>query len=626
MDKLGWFISSAVLAAVVIALRALFGKRMSPLVRSLVWLPLLARMLVPGALFSAPVSVARVTEPVTASLSEPVAAAPRADVVFETPELTTQTPQTAQTPAQTPQTPAQTAAPARRTVTAGEVLVYVWSAGVIAVAVWFVVANLRLFIRLRRRRRPLEKGVYAVEGLDSSCLFLGAIYVPEGTEGAALRHVLAHERAHKRHLDGLWAILRCAALALHWFDPLAWLAAVLSRRDQELFADAGALSSLGEAERVGYGETLIALSAGYKRGVSPLCAATRMTGGRRALRERVENIAAKRRQVLAVALAAVVIAVAAAGCVFAGAKKPAPEKLYVLSHQREAVWLVGADGAEKVCDLPDTAATADVCGSILWYADGTSLVRVALENGEKTEYALPENEGVGYYMFAEENAAYVALADGHYDNLYTGEIYRVGADGAEQVTHGYAYYMTTCPFAVDGGSVYCLAGGVPAGSELRLVREDADGTRVEFDRPGFPLTCISVDGGRVYACWAYDCRSYDAATGGGERIETAFASVPSARRVKTAGATENGSLPHSAAARGGWLYYAAGNYEFEGADDSTLLMARRISDGKLVEYAAAEDVGFYGFDSVVTFGERGFVLNYGYWEDKFVYIPYYDGK
>ena len=43
MDKLGWFISSAVLAAVVIALRALFGKRMSPLVRCLVWLPLLAR-------------------------------------------------------------------------------------------------------------------------------------------------------------------------------------------------------------------------------------------------------------------------------------------------------------------------------------------------------------------------------------------------------------------------------------------------------------------------------------------------------------------------------------------------------------------------------------------------------
>ena len=621
MDKLGWFISSAVLAAVVIALRALFGKRMSPLVRCLVWLPLLARMLVPGALFSAPVSVARVTEPVTASLSEPVAAAPRADVVFETPELTTQTPQTAQTPAQTTQTePAQTAAPARRTVTAGEVLVYVWCAGAIAVAVWFVAANLRLFIRLRRRRRPLEKGVYAVEGLDSSCLFLGAIYVPEGTEGAALRHVLAHERAHKRHLDGLWALLRCAALAIHWFDPLAWWAAVLSRRDQELFADAGALSSLGEAERVGYGETLIALSAGYKRGVSPLCAATRMTGGRRALRERVENIAAKRRQVLAVALAAVVIAVAAAGCVFAGVKKPAPEKLYVLSHERESVWLVGEKGSEKVCDLPDTAATADVCGSVLWYADGTSLVRVALENGEKTEYALPENEGVGYFMFAAENEAYVALADGHYDNLYTGEIYRVGANGAEQVTHGYAYYMTTCPFTVDGGSVYCLAGGVPAGSELRLVREDADGSRTEFDWPGFPLTCISVDGGRVYACWAGDCRSYDAATGGDERIETAFASVSSLQRVRTA---DDGVRLNYAIAHDGWLYYINGNYE----NTDLTLFARRLSDGRLVEYAAVpEAAAWYSVYRVVTFGERGLVLNYGDRTDEFRYIPYYGGK
>ncbi|MBO6010261.1 MAG: hypothetical protein J6P71_00500, partial [Oscillospiraceae bacterium] len=122
MDKLGWFVSSAVLAAVVIALRALFGKRMSPLVRCLVWLPLLARMLVTGALFSAPVSVARVTEPVTASLSETAAVPRRTDVVIQAPQAPEQTqtaPQTA-LPAQTAQT-AQPTVPARHTVSAGEV-------------------------------------------------------------------------------------------------------------------------------------------------------------------------------------------------------------------------------------------------------------------------------------------------------------------------------------------------------------------------------------------------------------------------------------------------------------------------------------------------------------------------
>ena len=624
MDKLGWFISSAVLAAVVIALRALFGKRMSPLVRCLVWLPLLARMLVPGALFSAPVSVARVTEPVTASLSEPVAAAPRADVVFETPELTTQTPQTPQTPAQTTQTePAQTAAPARRTVSAGEVLVYVWCAGAIAVAVWFVVANLRLFIRLRRRRRPLEKGVYAAEGLDSSCLFLGAIYVPEGTEGAALRHVLAHERAHKRHLDGLWALLRCAALAIHWFDPLAWWAAVLSRRDQELYADAGALSSLGEAERESYGETLIALSAGYKRGVSPLCAATRMTGGRRALRERVENIAAKRRQVLAVALAAVVIAVAAAGCVFAGVKKPAPEKIYALSRGVDAVWLVGADGAEKVMDIPEEAVGGKcLSGGALWYSTGDFVVRIALADGSRTEYPVPEGLSADHWMWAvTEDEAYILLSS--FDDLEfsSGDVYRFGDGGVTLVSDGTGS-VALSGIGVDGGSVYYLAG--PVGSR-KVVRKDADGTSVESARPFSTIGCLSVDGGRVYVGNGFDLRSYDAATGGDERIETAFASVSSLQRVRTA---DDGERLNYAIAHDGWLYYIKGNYEATNLSDSAVLLARRLSDGRLVEYAAVpEAAAWYSVYRVVTFGERGLVLNTGdYLTDEFVYIPYYDGK
>lgn len=334
MDKLGWFITSAALAAVVIAVRALFGKRMSPLVRCLIWLPLLLRMLIPGALFSAPVSVVNVTEGVAASLSEPAKdAEPAADTELRSPEPTPypygRPPE--ETPAQSaePAAPAPQAAPSR--IPLRTILIWVWGAGAAAVGIVFLTENIILRNSLREKRKPLKQGifgVYTVEGLDSSCLFLDSIYIPAGTEGDELRRVLAHERAHRRHLDGLWALFRCAALALHWFDPLAWWAAVLSRRDLEIFADTGAIASLGEDERVAYGETLIALSARYKKGVSPLCAATRMTGGKRALRERVENIASGRRTALIPAAAALIIAVAAAACAFAGSPAratPAPE-------------------------------------------------------------------------------------------------------------------------------------------------------------------------------------------------------------------------------------------------------------------------------------------------------------
>ena len=37
-------------------------------------------------------------------------------------------------------------------------------------------------------------------------------------------HVLAHELTHYNHRDHLWSVLRGAALAVHWWNPLVWLA------------------------------------------------------------------------------------------------------------------------------------------------------------------------------------------------------------------------------------------------------------------------------------------------------------------------------------------------------------------------------------------------------------------
>lgn len=79
--------------------------------------------------------------------------------------------------------------------------------------------------------------VYLVEGLSSPCLFglfRPAIYLtPEAVENeTVLRHVLAHEATHYAHKDHIWSALRCTALALHWYNPLVWLAVSLSKADR----------------------------------------------------------------------------------------------------------------------------------------------------------------------------------------------------------------------------------------------------------------------------------------------------------------------------------------------------------------------------------------------------------
>ncbi len=51
------------------------------------------------------------------------------------------------------------------------------------------------------------------------------------------RIVLSHEMIHARRLDSLWGLLAQCALAVNWFNPLAWLAAKQFRKEQERSCD-----------------------------------------------------------------------------------------------------------------------------------------------------------------------------------------------------------------------------------------------------------------------------------------------------------------------------------------------------------------------------------------------------
>ena len=135
-----------------------------------------------------------------------------------------------------------------------------------------------------------------------------------------LRHVLAHETAHARHLDPLWSLLRSVCLAVYWFDPLVWIAAAVSKADGELACDEAAIQALGEGERIPYGKTLLSLIPVRTGPGSPLLSATTMTADKRQLKDRITRIA-QGQQTRAAALF-LVLALAAGVCAvtFTGAK------------------------------------------------------------------------------------------------------------------------------------------------------------------------------------------------------------------------------------------------------------------------------------------------------------------
>lgn len=217
------------------------------------------------------------------------------------------------------------------------VLTAVWLGGAGVLAAALLACNLRFYLRLRRMRRThpipgVAVPVYVARGLPSPCLYgfpRPAVYLTPAAAGEPelLGHVLRHELTHRRHGDHIWAVLRAAALALHWYNPLVWLAAVLSRRDGELACDEGALQGADDRERAAYGRTLIRLVTARPSAGELLCCATTMTAGSSSLKERIAMIAGKPRTLAAVLAAVVLLAGLAVGCTFTGGRSDAWEPL-----------------------------------------------------------------------------------------------------------------------------------------------------------------------------------------------------------------------------------------------------------------------------------------------------------
>lgn len=122
-----------------------------------------------------------------------------------------------------------------------------------------------MYEELCRRYRMKPLPVYYVDRLPASCLaglmrpFIG---VPQGTPEAHLKLVLAHQLCHWRVRDPWWGVARCLCCAIHWFNPLVWMAAWLSYRDSEMACDDRVTAKLETIEKLQYIDVIV--SAGER--------------------------------------------------------------------------------------------------------------------------------------------------------------------------------------------------------------------------------------------------------------------------------------------------------------------------------------------------------------------------
>lgn len=340
-----WFVSSAVLAALLIGAHYLLRGKISARLQYALWLVLLVRLLLPLSIGKTAVSVANLlpeAEPATVMQTEPAAAPPAQ--AASTPEPAApaaplQTPaQPVQRPASTPaQTETSSAEPAKAAqkpaVSVRKIFMLVWASGAVFLGLWFLFCNLRYGRQLRagvlRAIAPKEgrPAVRLTRTALSPCLFglfPPAIYVTMdcAQDEQLLHHCAEHEYTHYLHRDHIWAVLRGVCLALHWFNPLVWWAAALSRTDAELFCDEDTVRRLGEDARADYGRSLIRMTC--RERVDPLSAATTMSGRGGQLKMRIISITKHPKTAIPVLILVLLLCAAAVGCTMTGAKDAAP--------------------------------------------------------------------------------------------------------------------------------------------------------------------------------------------------------------------------------------------------------------------------------------------------------------
>lgn len=202
-----------------------------------------------------------------------------------------------------------------------EVLGLVWLLGAAALLIGALVAYLRVKGQVATAVK-FAHNVYECGAFRSPFVlgfFRPKIYIPFGLEPRQREHVLCHESAHIQRRDYLVKPLGFLLLAIHWFNPLVWLAFHLMSRDMEMSCDEKVLSQLGEEARREYSLSLLSIGSS-RRFPAPNPLAFGETG----VKERVVNVMKFRRakRWVTVAAAVAVVAVTAA-C----AANPAGESL-----------------------------------------------------------------------------------------------------------------------------------------------------------------------------------------------------------------------------------------------------------------------------------------------------------
>ncbi len=278
-----YILSVSLLIIAVLLIRAVFRKTVSPRAVYALWLVVVIRMALPITLFEVGVTIPEFLikeeiqqtvhsddEQINHILQNAIPITPD-DPVYKpvdhvTPTTPTVIPITPTVSDKMPLVPSVSLTESEKSIslTPKQIINLVWFIGAVIVAAWVIFTSVTYNRRLCKKRTLYKNmcgtRVYISESADVPCIsgLRPSIYITSDTvNSSSERLIMIHEYFHIRHGDHIWSAFRALALIVFWWNPLVWVAAIVSKRDAELACDDSVSSRLDDKGRIKYANILI---------------------------------------------------------------------------------------------------------------------------------------------------------------------------------------------------------------------------------------------------------------------------------------------------------------------------------------------------------------------------------
>lgn len=396
---INWMISSSVLILIVIGMRYFLKGKSSVRLQYALWILVAVRLLLPMSFGNSMLSIENITNQILPKtedvLVQDIAQENMSAEGEDIDEVVYQDQAANMGVPGTDVNEEKTYMPMENNTPETNIWFWIWLIGAGCTTGVFVVTNIVYQRKAKKSRTPIyvnwcKRPVYVSDEVEIPCLvgaFSPVIYVTNevAENGCLLRHTVMHECMHYKQGDSLWALIRCVCLALHWYNPLVWGAAVLSKKDAEFSCDEATIKALGEEERKDYGKTLIQLSSKEKYNV--FLTATAMTSGKKSIKERIVLIAKKPKAKWYTLVVCVLISVIAVGCTFTQSKQQGNDSYHEMETENGVTENMEQLPSDTQNSEPDYSIKPDknkICLAVM--PDGIS------QAGGDYRYIIPEDQ------------------------------------------------------------------------------------------------------------------------------------------------------------------------------------------------------------------------------------------